>query len=142
MDPAALPPRSRRILIAAAVAIVTVLVFLPALQGQFLNWDDDANFLKNLNYRGLGPAQLKWMFSDYYGHYMPLTWLTLGLDYVLWGMNPVGYHATSILFHAANAVLFFLFLHGLLRRSRPGGDDPALIWAAAVGALFFSLHPL
>jgi len=26
------------------------------------------------------------------GHYIPLTWLTLGLDYVIWGMEPAGYH--------------------------------------------------
>lgn len=142
MDPAPPAPPSRKRLLAAAVCVLTVLAFLPGLHGRFTNWDDDVNFLQNRHYRGLGPAQLKWMFTDYFGHYMPLTWLTLGLDYVLWGMNPVGYHVTSLVFHAANAVLFFLFLYGLLRRGRPGDDDPPLLWAAAAGALFFSLHPL
>lgn len=121
---------------------VTIAVFLPSLRGAFLNWDDDANFLHNFHYRGLGPEQLKWMFTDYFGHYMPFTWLTLGLDYVVWGMNPLGYHLTSLLFHAANAALFFYLLRSLLRRARPGDDDQALGWIAAAGALFFSIHPL
>ena len=35
---------------------------------------------------------------------MPLTGVTYGSDYVLWGMNPLGYHLTSLLIHAANAL--------------------------------------
>jgi tetratricopeptide (TPR) repeat protein len=124
------------------VGVLTVAAFLPSLNGRFLNWDDDFNFLDNPNYRGLGPEQLKWMFSDVFGHYMPLTWLTLGLDYVLWGMNPLGYHLTSLLFHAANGILFFLFLFGLFRRARPEENFRTLGWAAAAGALLFSIHPL
>ena len=37
----------------------------------------------------------------------PVTWLTLGLDHALWGMNPAGYHLTSLIFHATNAVLVY-----------------------------------
>jgi tetratricopeptide (TPR) repeat protein len=140
MDPAAL--RRRSLLLAAAVAVITTAVFLPTLWGEFLNWDDDANFLGNPRFRGLGPEQLTWMFSDFFGHYMPLTWLTLGLDYVLWGMNPLGYHLTSVLFHAANSVLCFHLLRSVLRRARPDAEEKTLAWAAAGGALFFSLHPL
>src|SRR5947207_6537956 len=141
MDP--LPPRPRRrVLLPLLIAAVTFAAFLPSLQGEFLNWDDDANFLGNLNYRGLGPTNLRWMFTDYYGHYMPLTWLTLGLDYTLWGMNPKGYHATNVLLHGLNAVLFFFLLQALLRRARPDAAAPTISGSATAGALFFSLHPL
>ena len=37
------------------------------------------------------------------GHYQPLSWVTLGLDYVLWGMDPFGYHLTNLLIRAADA---------------------------------------
>jgi hypothetical protein len=41
--------------------------------------------------------QLRWMFTDLsMGHYQPISWLTLGLDYALWGINPFGYHLTSV----------------------------------------------
>jgi hypothetical protein len=33
---------------------LTVVAFLPALDGQFLNWDDEKNLVTNQGYRGLG----------------------------------------------------------------------------------------
>ncbi len=127
---------------AAAVALLSFLTFLPALEAGFVNWDDEVNFVNNKNYRGLGPAQLKWMLTDTYGHYMPVTWFTLGLDYVLYGMKPAGYHVTSLLFHAANAVFFFLVVLLLLRKALPAAGEGRLRWGAFGGALFFALHPL
>ncbi len=124
------------------VAVVTFGVFSASLAAGFVNWDDGQNFLENPHYRGLGFANLKWMFSDFYGHYIPLTWLTLGLDYVLWGMNPAGYHFTNLLLHAANAAAFCLLLQALLSKARPDSDPRDLAWASAAGALFFSIHPL
>jgi len=74
------------------VALVTLTAFLPALQNQFVNWDDDKNFLDNPHYRGLTGTHLRWMWTTFHiGHYAPLTWMTLGLDYLLWGMNSLGY---------------------------------------------------
>jgi tetratricopeptide (TPR) repeat protein len=131
-----------RRLLPVLVAAATLAAFAPSLGGEFLNWDDDTNFLNNPHYRGLGPDNLKWMFTDYFGHYMPITWLTLGLDYVLWGMKPMGYHVTNLILHALNAVLCFLVLRELLRRARPEGTPGVLDAVAAAGALFFSLHPL
>lgn len=124
-------PRKVWILGLAASSLAFV-AFIPALSADFVNWDDDWNFVQNPDYRGLGPAQLKWMFTDTYGHYMPVTWLTLGLDYVLYGMNPAGYHFTSVLLHAANALVFFFVVLRLL-------GNP---WAAFAAALFFAVHPL
>jgi protein O-mannosyl-transferase len=129
------------------VCVITVLAFLPALDGQFLNWDDSTLFTKNLDYRGLGPAQLRWMFTTALaGHYMPLTWLTLGFNYVLGGMNPWGYHLLALLLHAGNAVLFYVVACQLLALVGPGGGDrtrqPVAIPAGAVvAALAFAIHP-
>lgn len=99
----------------------------------------------NEAYRGLGWSHLKWMFTTLYiGHYMPLTWVTLGLDYVVWGMDPFGYHLTNLLLHAASAVVFFFIAVRLLALAMPAlsADRPGLRLAAAAAALLFSLHPL
>ena len=122
--------------------MLAFLPFIPALSAGFVNWDDDVNFLNNPHYRGFSPENLRWMFTDYTGHYIPLTWLTLASDYVLWGMEPSGYHRTSLLLHSFNAALCFLVLAALLRRARPEAAGPWPDLAAAGGALFFSLHPL
>src|SRR5205807_552649 len=86
------------------VVLVTLAAFLPTLQNGFVSWDDSENLLTNAHYRGLAWTHLRWMWTTFHvGHYMPLTWMTLGLDYVIGGMNPVGYHLTSLVLHATNA---------------------------------------
>src|SRR5437667_9280211 len=70
------------------VALVTFTAFWPALQNQFVDWDDSKNFVDNSQYRGLAGTHLRWMWTTFHmGHYAPLTWMTLGLDHVLWGMK-------------------------------------------------------
>ena len=117
-----------------------LVCFLPVLQNAFVAWDDDLNLTENPRYRGLLLAQLRWMFTTFLGgHYQPLSWVTLGLDYTLWGMNPTGYHLTNLVLHAANAVLLYLCIRRLLG---PVSGDAGIEGAAVAGALFFAIHPL
>ena len=76
------------------------------------------------------------------GHWMPLTWLSLALDWCIWGMNPFGYHLTSVLLHGLAAALFYLVARRLSRRRLPGRGEWALTIGAALAALLFALHPL
>ncbi|PYM97854.1 MAG: hypothetical protein DME08_09100 [Candidatus Rokuibacteriota bacterium] len=131
------------------IAAITYAVFTPVLGGEFLNWDDRDNFLLNEHYRGLGWAQIQWMVSTTHaGLYMPLTWLTFGLNFAVSGMNPFAYHLTSLLLHALNAAVFYVVAKRLLTaalRGSPGADEPptarAIVPAASVAALLFALHP-
>src|SRR3989441_506865 len=141
--------RSRRLelqhaVIPLVIAFSTFAAFLPALQNHFVNWDDAENFLENPHYRGLGWTHLRWMWTTHLGHYIPLTWMTLGLDYLLWGMNPVGYHLTNLLLHAANAVVFFFIARRTLPRALPSPSERghALAVSSGVAALVFAIHPL
>jgi Tfp pilus assembly protein PilF len=127
------------------VAVLTVLAFLPALRAGFVTWDDNRNFLDNAAWRGLGGEQLRWMWTTFHmGHYVPLTWMTLGLDYELRGMDPVGYHLHNVILHAVNAMLVFALARRLFRVMRATAE-PSL-WSidapAAVAALLFAVHPL
>ncbi len=141
----ALPQRWVSWLIPVLIVLVTSAAFLPALQNQFLRWDDHKNFLGNPHYRGLGWIHLRWMWTTHLGHYIPLTWMTLGLDYVLWGMNPLGYHLTNLLLHAANAVLFYFVAFRILGLGLPDPGDrrqAELVLSAGFAALVFAIHPL
>jgi Flp pilus assembly protein TadD len=130
------------------IGLLSVVAFLPTLDGEFLSWDDDVNFLRNESYRGLGWSQVRWAFSSVrMGHYIPLTWLTLSGNYVAGGMNPWGYHLVNLLVHAANAILFYLVARRLLAAARDGGRQAAcrealLAGGAATAALVFAVHPL
>jgi hypothetical protein len=126
-----------------AVALVTALVFTPALQNGFVSWDDDRNFTDNPAWRGLGWTQLRWMWTTFHmGHWIPLTWMTLGLDYELWGMHPAGYHLVNVALHVVNAVLLYRLAVLLLPRFGVLTSDREIRMTAALGALLFAVHPL
>lgn len=131
---------------AVGVAILTALLFSRGLSNEFVNWDDDLNFTLNESYRGLGPAQVTWMFTTFHmGHYQPLTWLTLGLDYELWGMNPAGYHLTSLLLHAGCAAAFVylgLRLYEIAGSTAPHRSRTSLLAGATAAGCLFAVHPL
>jgi protein O-mannosyl-transferase len=128
------------------VFAATCAVFLPILWNDFVEWDDYENLMRNQNFRGLGWNQLVWMFTTFHmGPYQPLSWLTLGLDYSVWGMNPVGYHLTSVLFHSANAVSLYFLSRRLLTLAlteSDGEESWQVILSAAFASLCFALHPL
>src|SRR5712691_11745291 len=143
--PSALPQRRGSWLVPVLIALVTFTAFLPTLQNEFVGWDDATNFLDNPHYRGLAWTHLRWMWTTtHMGPYIPLTWMTLGLDYLLWSMNPVGYHLTSLLLHAANAVVFFFLVRRLLTLALPSPAERghALAISAGLAALVFAIHPL
>lgn len=137
-----------RLLWPAGIALAACLPFLPSLQGQFLYWDDVTNFVMNEGYRGLGWLQLRYMFTTtLLGHWIPLTWLTLGINYALGGMNAWGYHLGNLLLHAANAVCLYFIARRLLASA--SGETPARVIesmpdraGAAFAALIFAVHPL
>jgi tetratricopeptide (TPR) repeat protein len=136
--------RTRVLWMAVAVALVAALPFLPVLQNGFVTWDDDTNFIANTAYRGLGVEQLRWMWTTFHhGHYVPLSWMTLGLDYTLWGMDPRGYHLTSLVIHAANAAVLFLVARRLLSAAMgDAASDATAAMGAVFAALLFAVHPL
>jgi protein O-mannosyl-transferase len=128
-----------------SIAVLTVFAFLPTLRNGFVAWDDDRNFVENPHFRGLGVDQLRWMWTTFHmGHYVPLSWMTLGMDYTLWGMNPLGYHLTSVLLHAANALVVYYLALTVLDRNRESSTDSetSVIVAASFAALVFAVHPL
>lgn len=148
--PAASPTVTRwspRLVVAAGppamATAATFVVFLPSLWNGFVNWDDTTNFLNNPDYRGLGWKNLRWMATTFLlGQWIPLTWLTLGLDYILWGMDPFGYHLTSVLLHTATTVAFYFVARRLLALAAPSWPPQSLATAALAAALFFGIHPL
>lgn len=137
---------NRRLAIALSafgVGALTFVIFLSTRNGEFLNWDDEALIVQNADFRGLGWAQLSWMFrTTYMGHYQPLTWLSFALNYDAGQLNPAGYHLVNVFLHSAAAVLLFGIIRRILLVSLPSADDNARLIASIVGALFFAIHPL
>ena len=136
-------PRNRPWLL--FIVCVVFLCFFSVLKSGFV-WDDHIALVENPHYRGLSLSNLHWMFTtSLNANYHPIAWLTLGFDYLVWGMNPVGYHLTNLLLHLVNACLFFLLLAALLKSAPRAGEDRPDPWVqrgALAGALLFAIHPL
>ena len=121
-------------LIALALALATVLVYLPVFQNELVDYDDDYYIAQNPNLKlGLNGEGLKWAFTESYGaNWYPLTWLSLMLDYQLFGMSAAAFHGVNLALHVASAVLlFYVFL-------RTTGSLGASGFVAGI----FALHPL
>jgi tetratricopeptide (TPR) repeat protein len=120
--------------VAGALALVTLVAFVPALGCGFVNLDDPHYITENPAVMGgLSWKAAAWAFTTYYqANWHPLTWLSLQLDASLWRDKAFGYHLTNVLLHAANAALLYLALRALT--SAPGRSFAV--------ALLFAVHPL
>src|SRR5438552_362551 len=116
-------------LLAVAVSALTVIVYRPASNGQFV-WDDD-RYVAN-NHLLTAPDGLRriWFSLDAPSQYFPLAYTVLRIERTLWGLDPVGYHWVNIFLHLGNALLVWCVL---ARLKVPGA------WLA--GAIF-AVHPV
>jgi tetratricopeptide (TPR) repeat protein len=120
--------------ISLLLAAATLAVFYPVVHHQFVSFDDPDYVTANTHVKGgLTRGDVAWAFrASFAGNWHPLTWLSHMLDCQLYGLNPAGHHLTSLLLHAANAVLLFLLLRRLT----------GAVWRSAFVAALFALHPL
>lgn len=124
------------------IFLAVFVVFLPSLGNDFV-WDDIRNYIDNYNFRGLSPSNVFWMFTSLdCDNYYPLNWLTLAIDYKLWGMNPAGYHLTNVFIHALNAVVFFVLTKKIFDIVFLSACKDEITVCALVSSLLFALHPL
>jgi tetratricopeptide (TPR) repeat protein len=126
----------RASLVSLCLAALALIAYAPIWGGgyQFLNVDDDEYVTTNPRVQaGLTRASLWWALTAYHSHnWHPLTWMSLQLDWQLYGNKPLGYHVTNVLIHTANTVLLFFVLRKLT----------GALWRSATVAAFFAVHPL
>jgi tetratricopeptide (TPR) repeat protein len=136
-------------LVACLAALVTGLIYLPARRNGFVNLDDYIYVVYNRGLALSGTEFLRFAFLSLHGElWIPLTWLSLGLDHLLWGSDPSGYHLTNLLLHAVNSFFAALVTARLAQcgaaahpeEPREGRANPAL--AALLAGLWFGLAPL
>ncbi len=112
----------------------TLALYSPTLRNGFVNYDDPAYVTANAHVRqGLLWSNIRWAFTaTVEANWHPLTWISHMADVQFFGLNPAGHHAVSVLLHAINVLLLFLFL------SRATG----YALRSAVVAALFAAHPL
>ncbi len=115
------------------VVVVTALLYLPALNNGFTNWDDDKQVVANPVIRDLSAGGLKDIFSSFtVSLYQPLTSLVFALQYRFFELDPRVYHTVNVVLHLANIVLVYVLIRSLSQQ--PG--------IALIVAALFAVHPL
>ncbi len=132
------------------LGIMVFLFFLPTLKNDFILSDDPSYITDNPYIRSFNLFTLKWMFTNIFtGNWIPMTWLSLSLDYSMAGLDPRIYHFTNLLLHIFNTItVYFLTLKLLkiVQKTRKNGVDlfptNVFIPSAFLTSLFFGLHPI
>jgi len=115
-----------------AILVVTFIAYLPSINGEFLNWDDDIYILNNPSLTSLSIDNIKIIFSEfYYGLYNPLTNLSWAIDYSLAELNPFIFHFHNIVLHLLNVVLIFLLFKNYLIKNKEIAIITASLFAIA-----------
>ena len=121
-------------LLAVLLALATIVLYWPAMDAGFVNFDDGFYVTSNARVQsGVTLEGIKWAFFNpvcYMWH--PLTVLSHMLDCQFFGLKPWGHHLTSVLLHALNTMLVLLLLRRLT----------GAIWRSLLVAALFGWHPL
>ena len=134
---------------ALATFLAVVALYLPTLNGGFV-YDSIAQVLHSSYLHT--PSHwndvltLRVVGQDELDRNRPLHLVSLMLDAAIWHKDPFGYRLTSVLLHALNASLLFLFVTVALQRRAayavPVFPPRVACFSAAFAALIFALHPL
>jgi len=145
--------------LAALAAALSVAAYVNALHNPFV-YDDRGTVVQNPSLADLG--NLHWILI--YSPFRPLVNLSYALDHRFWGLDPFGYHLTSLALHVLNVALFFGLAAALAgdrtawgpgRREAAGREGggrqgaggraeggPSPLLAAFAAAALFAVHPL
>jgi tetratricopeptide (TPR) repeat protein len=126
--------RRTPLLQAAALALVSFLIYLPTRHDAFLALDDYSYVTNNPHVNsGLRLENILWAFrSSYEANWDPVSWISHMVDCQLFGLNASAHHLVNASLHALNAALLFLLLWAGTHAK----------WRSLLVAALFACHPL
>ncbi|MCU0391419.1 MAG: tetratricopeptide repeat protein [Thermoflexibacter sp.] len=116
------------------LVIIVFAVMSPALNNEFVNWDDEVYITKNEVIKQVPFSNLEDIFTKKInGFSVPFTLLSFQIEHYLFGLNPLPYHLANLLLHLLNVVLVYFFVKKLALGSN---------YLALFVALLFGIHPM
>lgn len=126
----------RKPLLLAALIVVALplLTLLPATGMGFVDMDDPGYVTENVVVQGgVSLRAIVWSLITFHmANWHPVTWWSYLVDFELYGLDPAGFHLTSVLWHAATSLMLLLALRRLT----------GSVWASCCAVLLFAVHPL
>lgn len=124
---------ARTPIVLAVIAVAATLAYAGSFAGEWIS-DDVTLIAENPIVRSLGWDNLRTIATSRSDgvNYIPLNFLSLAVDYALWGYWPPGFHLSNLVLHVATAFAIYFFLLHL-------PEPPGL---AAAASLLWALHPV
>ncbi len=111
------------------VLVLSIVVFLPSIHGEFLNWDDTTYITGNtLVFKDISYSSFKDLYE--FDRYISLVLFSFLVQINLFGDGPELFHIINILIHALNVLLIFKLTSILLR------SDKTALFIALLFAVF------
>ncbi len=90
----------------AAIVLLALIAFFPAVKNGFSNFDDPALISNNPLIKEISGINIKRIFSEiYFANYQPLHLFSYMIEYHFFGLKASGYHWVSIVMHLINILL-------------------------------------
>jgi hypothetical protein len=135
------------LLCAIFTAVLTFVVFVGAIQNDFVDLDDLGYIVENRHIDTLNWQTVIWAFTCFHeANWHPLTMLSLALDRQIWGESPFGFHLVNIIIHSCTVFCSCFIIFPLLKlanaKARDIANDYTILVATVTSALYFGIHPL
>lgn len=124
------------------VTAISLWVFRPVLANRFVNWDDQIYLGEVTRLGSFSLSSLRWMWTSLQPFYLqPIDWMIRLADYRLWGLEPMGHHATSWILHGVYIALVGVLIWMLTGKAGNLLMRERLALSAGI-ALITGIHPL
>jgi len=119
----------------ALISLITGIAFYPAINNDFVFWDDQYYVTQNPFIRNPSWENLRLLMTKIISlNFHPLTMLSLWANSLFSGVGSAKpFIITNIIVHSLNALLVFKFIGSLFLKSK---------WMPLLGAIIFVVHPL
>ena len=131
-----------------SVLLLIPCIYWPVFNHQFLYWDDYPYIYKNpyINYFDI--EFIRWaLTTTYFSYWHPITWISHGADYALWGMDSGMHHLTNLILYGIESLCVFFLSVSILKISwNPAGTSSEsrsnqYYIAGFITTLLFIVHP-
>ncbi|MDA1209137.1 MAG: tetratricopeptide repeat protein [bacterium] len=123
----------KRWLTPLAFFVIGFALYASSLHNPFIALDDPMLIVDNPAIANISIRSVKHFFSTFDPElYIPVTFLSYQLDYIINGLDPFSFHLQNLLLHIVNALLVVLLLKKLTKNQI----------GATIGGLLFLVHPL
>ena len=122
----------RKIILISVLAIILIstVAYYQTQSGFFLS--DDFEYLSLFDKSDFFDMGIFFGYLKKFGLIRPISILSLYGDYLIWKLNPVGFHLTNLIIHILNSFFIFLIFFIILKER----------YISMLSAFLFSLYPI